>query len=100
MRNWLLAIFTFRGIILFNGFVYFSAYNLGFIPFIESVGFNSPNIGYNIFILFAAMMQLYQPKNEKLYDIDDYEGWQKMFSNLLNKLFILGILGLLYLTIL
>ena len=32
--------------------------------------------------------------------LDDYEGWQKIFSNVLNKLFILGVLGILYLTIL
>lgn len=99
LYKWLGSMAALIGFMLFDGFVYMCAYELGFEPFASSFGIDLPNINYGAFVLFAGMMHIFKGKDGETYEITDYRVWGEIISNYLSKLFIIGILFMMNLII-
>ena len=82
---------------VFEGWVYMCAYDLGFKVFLENVGFNPPHINYISFILFAGAIQVIgnaKSNESKQYSFNDMEAWGNVISIFITKFIVVFCLWL------
>lgn len=88
---WLGAVIALIMFMVLDGVIYLCAYNLGFTPFVNAFDIHLPDIGIEVFILFAGMLHIFR-KGDKQYSVTDKEGWGYIISNYLTKFFIILVL--------
>lgn len=97
MYRWLGSFGALLLFMLLDGFVYYSAYYLGFQPFVNEFNMDLPDIKYNIFVLFAGMMHIFKGSTGETYDINEHVGWGRIISSYLSKCFVIFVLFLMHL---
>lgn len=87
--------------VLADGFIYKCAYDMGFVPLIESFNIVAPVISYSIFILFACMLHVFKAgsNNGDSYESDDPKLFWRLTSLYMSKFFVMTLLFILYIFI-
>lgn len=78
-------------LVLFNAFVYMSAYRLAFVPFINYFT-SAPDVPFSIFILLNLGINVCRVYKKPKYTIGEKEYWDNLSSALISRSLLLIIL--------
>lgn len=91
-----IGMFSFAfGLIFLDAWCYMVVYNNGIWPLLGSLQICPPALGFGFFLMFSLVVSyVFSGKSNKTIQLNTSEGWTKVITMIVNKLFWVGLIVL------